>query len=86
MDEHQREEYLRIAYRAAGQEWRAINEAAHRPSPDDLAAAWTAPATPRSRHSPGRPWTVTRPTPSPSARPRARTTRAGCPPATRNTT
>jgi hypothetical protein len=39
MDEHQHEEYLRIAYRAAGQEWRAINEAAHRPSPDDLAAA-----------------------------------------------
>ena len=39
MDEHQREEYLRIAYRAAGQDWRAINEAAHRPSPDDLAAA-----------------------------------------------
>ena len=39
MDEHQREEYLRTAYRAADQEWRAINEAAHRPSPEDLAAA-----------------------------------------------
>jgi hypothetical protein len=38
-DEHQRQEYLRTAYRAAGQERRAINEAAHRPSPDDLAAA-----------------------------------------------
>ena len=39
MNEHQRDEYLRIAYRAADQEWRAINEAAHRPSPDDPAAA-----------------------------------------------
>ena len=39
MHEHEREEYLRIAYRAADQDWRAINEAAHRPSPDDLAAA-----------------------------------------------
>jgi uncharacterized membrane protein len=39
MDEHQREEYLRIAYRAAGQDWRPANDAAHRPSPDDPAAA-----------------------------------------------
>lgn len=39
MDQHQREEDLRIAYRAADQDWRASNEAAHRPSPDDLAAA-----------------------------------------------
>ena len=39
MDEHQREEYLRIAYRAADQEWRAVNDAAHRPTPEDLAAA-----------------------------------------------
>ena len=39
MDEHQRDEHLRTAYRAAGQERRAINEAAHRPSPEDLAAA-----------------------------------------------
>ena len=36
MDEHQREEYLRTACRAADQEWRAVNEAAHRPSPEDL--------------------------------------------------
>jgi hypothetical protein len=40
MDEHQRGEYLRIAYRAADQEWRAVNEAAHSPSPEDLAAAY----------------------------------------------
>jgi len=40
MDEHQREEYLRTAYRAADQEWRAVSEAAHRPSPEDLAAAY----------------------------------------------
>ena len=39
MDEHQRDEHLRTAYRAADQEWRAINEAAHSPSPEDLAAA-----------------------------------------------
>jgi len=39
MGEHQRDEYLRTAYRAADQEWRAINEAAHSPSPEDLAAA-----------------------------------------------
>ena len=39
MDEHQREEYLRTACRAADQEWRAVSEAAHRPSPEDLAAA-----------------------------------------------
>ena len=39
MDEHQRDEYLRTAYRAADQEWRAINEAAHSPSPEDLDAA-----------------------------------------------
>ncbi len=38
MDEHQRDEHLRTAYRAADQEWRAVNEAAH-PSPDDLEAA-----------------------------------------------
>ena len=38
MDEHQREEHLRTAYRAADQEWRAVNEAAH-PSPEDLDAA-----------------------------------------------
>ena len=46
----------------------------------------SAPATPRSRHSPRRAWTVTRPSPSPSARHDSRTTRARCPPATRNTT
>jgi len=41
MDEHQRDEYLRTACRAAAQdlEWRPVNEAAHRPSPEDLAAA-----------------------------------------------
>jgi hypothetical protein len=39
MNERQREEYLRTAYRAADQEWRAVNEAAHRPSPEDLDAA-----------------------------------------------
>jgi hypothetical protein len=39
MDEHQRDEYLRTAYRAADQEWRAVSEAAHRPSPEDLEAA-----------------------------------------------
>ena len=39
MDEHQREEHLRTACRAADQEWRPVNEAAHRPSPEDLAAA-----------------------------------------------
>ena len=39
MDEHQRKEHLRTAYRAADQERRAVNEAAHRPSPEDLAAA-----------------------------------------------
>ena len=39
MDEHQRDEYLRTACRAAGQERRAAGEAAHRPSPEDLAAA-----------------------------------------------
>ena len=38
MNEHQREEHLRTAYRAADQEWRAVNEAAH-PSPEDLDAA-----------------------------------------------
>ncbi len=40
MDEHQRGEHPRTAYRAADQERRAINEAAHRPSPEDLAAAY----------------------------------------------
>ena len=30
MDEHQRDEHLRTAYRAADQEWRAVNEAAQR--------------------------------------------------------
>jgi hypothetical protein len=39
MDQHQREEYLRTACRAADQEWRPASEAAHRPSPEDLAAA-----------------------------------------------
>ena len=39
MNEHQRENYLNIAYRAADQEWRAVSEAAHRPSPEDLDAA-----------------------------------------------
>jgi hypothetical protein len=38
MDEHQREEHLRTAYRAAGQERSAASEAAH-PSPEDLDAA-----------------------------------------------
>ena len=40
MDEHQREEHLRTAYRAADQEWRGVGEAAHRPSPEDLDAAY----------------------------------------------
>lgn len=40
MDEHQRDEHLRTAYRAADQEWRPVDEAAHRPSPEDLAAAY----------------------------------------------
>ena len=40
MDEHQRDECLRTAYRAADQEWRAAGEAAHRPSPEDLDAAY----------------------------------------------
>ena len=39
MDEHQRDEHLRTAYRAADQEWRPAGEAAHSPSPEDLAAA-----------------------------------------------
>ena len=39
MTEHQRENYLNIAFLAADQEWRAVNEAAHRPSPEDLDAA-----------------------------------------------
>jgi hypothetical protein len=39
MDEHQRDEHLRTAYRAADQEWRSVNEAAH-PSPEDLDAAY----------------------------------------------
>jgi hypothetical protein len=39
MDERQREEHLRTAYRAADQERRAAGEAADRPSPEDLAAA-----------------------------------------------
>ena len=39
MDEHQRENYLNIAFLAADQEWRPVNEAAHRPSPEDLDAA-----------------------------------------------
>ena len=39
MDEHQREEHLRTACRAADQERRDVSEAAHRPSPEDLAAA-----------------------------------------------
>jgi len=38
MDEHQREEHLRTACRAAGPQRRAAGEAAHRPSPDDLDA------------------------------------------------
>jgi hypothetical protein len=40
MDEHQREEHPRTACRAADQEWHALNEAAHRPSPDDVDAAY----------------------------------------------
>jgi hypothetical protein len=39
MDEHEHGEYLRTAYRAAGQEWRPVNEAEHDPSPEDLEAA-----------------------------------------------
>jgi hypothetical protein len=39
MDEHQRDEHLRTACRAVGQERRDVSEAAHRPSPEDLAAA-----------------------------------------------
>lgn len=39
MDEHQREEHLRTACRAADQERNAAGEAAHRPSPEDPAAA-----------------------------------------------
>jgi hypothetical protein len=40
MNPRQRDEHLRTAYRAADQEWRAINEAAHRPTPEDLEAAY----------------------------------------------
>ena len=40
MNEHQRENYLNIAFLAADQEWRAVNEAEHRPSPEDLEAAY----------------------------------------------
>jgi uncharacterized membrane protein len=39
IDEHQREEYLQTACRAADQERRAVGEAEHRPSPEDLEAA-----------------------------------------------
>ena len=39
MDEHHREEHLRTACRAADQERRTVNEAAHRPPPEDLDAA-----------------------------------------------
>jgi hypothetical protein len=39
MDDHQRDEHLRTAYRAADLEWRAVNEAAH-PSPEELDAAY----------------------------------------------
>jgi hypothetical protein len=39
MNEHQREEHLHTAYRAADQERRPVNEAAHRPTPADLDAA-----------------------------------------------
>ena len=39
MNEHQRNEHLRTAYRAADQEWRAAGEAARNPSPEDLDAA-----------------------------------------------
>ena len=38
-NEHQRENYLNIAFLAVDQERRAVNEAAHRPSPEDLDAA-----------------------------------------------
>jgi hypothetical protein len=40
MDEHQREEHLRTAYRAADQQWRTAGEAARNPSPEDLDAAY----------------------------------------------
>jgi hypothetical protein len=40
MNEHQRGEYLRTAYRAADQEWRAVHQAARNPSPEDLDAAY----------------------------------------------
>jgi hypothetical protein len=39
MDEHQHQEYLRIACGAADQERRPASEAAHRPSPEDPEAA-----------------------------------------------
>ena len=39
MNEHQRENFLNIAFLAADQEWRAVNEAARNPSPEDLDAA-----------------------------------------------
>ena len=39
MNEHQRDEHLRTARRAAGQERRAASEAAHRPPPEDPGAA-----------------------------------------------
>jgi hypothetical protein len=87
MNEHQRGEYLQTAYRAADQEWRAVSEAAHRPSPEDLAAAYQrARAAALAALSPGRAWTAARPSFSPSARHGSRTTRARYPPATRSTT
>ena len=39
MNEHQCENYLNIAFRAADQEWHAVNQVAHRPSPEGLDAA-----------------------------------------------
>ena len=40
MDEQQRLEYLRIAYRAADDEWRPVNEATDGASPEEMEAAY----------------------------------------------
>ena len=86
MDEHQREEYLRIAYRAADQEWRAINEAAHRPSPDDLAAACDRARDAALAALAGAGLDGDEALALAERAATARMTRAGCPPATRSTT
>ena len=80
MNEEQREEFLLIARRAADPELRAAGEAAHSPSPEDLAAARDR-ARDAALAALSKPaWTVRRPLPSPSARHGSRTARARCRP------